>query len=275
MFNTFHPHHIASHHVRFWHHQNRHYVSIFTYWFDTHSDTCPSCVKITEPQFCRIHWQCSFCSVTKARLQLHFQKLQRRTSDKNSVFSLCYFQVHHLQRSLPRKAENKGAWLAQPDFNSSHSPPQEERRILCTKTSENPPLEGSRSAVKGLLGSGDEKRRKEAEAQGKEEKGHAVPWVYDQWVRVWPVQTAVHTSMRTQEVAVGNGPRFCEGLELVEPLAGDVELQEAGFHHAEQTRHSPAFLKRVLVALSATAKKHLALLTSKTCGASIRAVEKT
>ena len=58
------------------------------------------------------------------------------------------------------------------------------------------------------------------------------------------------TSMRTQEVVVGNGPRFSKGFELVKPLAGDVELQEAGLHHVEKTRHPPTFLQSVLVALS-------------------------
>lgn len=45
--------------------------------------------------------------------------------------------------------------------------------------------------------------------------------------------TVARTSMQTQEVAVGNGPRLSKGLELVQPLAGDVELQEAGLHHVE------------------------------------------
>lgn len=39
--------------------------------------------------------------------------------------------------------------------------------------------------------------------------------------------------MQTQKVTVGNGPWFSKGLELVQPLAGDVELQEAGLHHVE------------------------------------------
>lgn len=63
------------------------------------------------------------------------------------------------------------------------------------------------------------------------------------------------TSMRTQEVVVGNGPRLGKGLELVKPLAGDVELQEAGLHHVEKARHPPTFLQSVLVALSAMGTK--------------------
>lgn len=43
----------------------------------------------------------------------------------------------------------------------------------------------------------------------------------------------VCTSMRAQEVIIGNWPRLGKGLELVKPLAGDVELQKAGLHHAE------------------------------------------
>lgn len=64
--------------------------------------------------------------------------------------------------------------------------------------------------------------------------------------------SVVHTSMHTQEVVVGNGPRLCKCLELVQPLARDVELQQAGLHHAEQPRHPPTFLHRVLVALPVT-----------------------
>lgn len=43
----------------------------------------------------------------------------------------------------------------------------------------------------------------------------------------------VRTSMWTQEVVIGNWPWLSKGLELVKPLAGDVELQEAGLHHVE------------------------------------------
>lgn len=43
----------------------------------------------------------------------------------------------------------------------------------------------------------------------------------------------IRTSMRTQEVVIGDGPRLSEGLELVKPLPGDVELQKAGLHHVE------------------------------------------
>lgn len=60
----------------------------------------------------------------------------------------------------------------------------------------------------------------------------------------------IHTSMQTQEVVVGNGPRLSKGLELVKPLPGDVELQKAGLHHVEQTGHPPTFFQCVLVALS-------------------------
>lgn len=49
----------------------------------------------------------------------------------------------------------------------------------------------------------------------------------------YEVDIATRTSMRTQEVVVGNGPRLGKGLELVKPLAGDVELQKAGLHHVE------------------------------------------
>lgn len=43
----------------------------------------------------------------------------------------------------------------------------------------------------------------------------------------------IRTSMQTQEVIIGNGPWLGKCLELVKPLAGDVELQKAGLHHVE------------------------------------------
>lgn len=58
--------------------------------------------------------------------------------------------------------------------------------------------------------------------------------------------------MHTKEVIVGNGARLCKGLEFVEPLPGDVELQKAGFHHAQQPRHPPTLFHCVLAALSVT-----------------------
>lgn len=54
--------------------------------------------------------------------------------------------------------------------------------------------------------------------------------------------------MCTQEVAVGDGPGLGERPELVEPLARDVELQQARLHHVEQRRHSPPLLLRLIAA---------------------------
>lgn len=55
--------------------------------------------------------------------------------------------------------------------------------------------------------------------------------------------------MGTQEVMVGDGSWLSEGFELVQPLAGDVELQEAWLHHVEQTGHLPPLLLSLIVTL--------------------------
>lgn len=53
--------------------------------------------------------------MTKTLLQLHFKSFKRKLSTKLCPFP-CYFQVHHLPYSPKEKAENKGTWLARPDF---------------------------------------------------------------------------------------------------------------------------------------------------------------
>lgn len=62
----------------------------------------------------------------------------------------------------------------------------------------------------------------------------------------------VLTSVGTQEVMVGDGSWLSKGFELVQPLAGDVELQEAWLHHVEQTGHLPPLLLSLLVTLPVT-----------------------
>lgn len=57
------------------------------------------------------------------------------------------------------------------------------------------------------------------------------------------------TSVCTQEVTVADGSGLGERPELVEPLARDVELQQARLHHVEQSSHSPPLLLRLLAAL--------------------------
>ncbi len=51
---------------------------------------------------------------------------------------------------------------------------------------------------------------------------------------------------------VGDGSWLSEGFELVQPLAGDVELQEAWLHHVEQTGHLPPLLQSLVVTLPVT-----------------------
>lgn len=59
----------------------------------------------------------------------------------------------------------------------------------------------------------------------------------------------VLTTVGTQEVMVGNGSWLSKGFELVQPLAGNVELQEAWLHHVEQTGHLPPLLLSLIVTL--------------------------
>lgn len=68
-------------------------------------------------------------------------------------------------------------------------------------------------------------------------------------MRVADIKTRLLTSVCTQEVTVGDGPGLGKCPELVEPLARDVELQQARLHHVEQSRHSPPLLLRLLAAL--------------------------
>lgn len=91
-----------------------------------------------------VHLQCD-----KSSAATSFPQLQRRTSDRDSVFSLRYFQVHHLQFSLPREAGKQRSVTGTASFQFlPPSSPQEERRIVCTKTSKPaPPLPG-RSEVR-------------------------------------------------------------------------------------------------------------------------------
>ena len=59
------------------------------------------------------------------------------------------------------------------------------------------------------------------------------------------------TSVLTEEGVVADGARFGEGVELVQPLSGDVELQQAGLLHAGQSHHLLPLSHRLLAAFPA------------------------
>lgn len=61
------------------------------------------------------------------------------------------------------------------------------------------------------------------------------------------------TSVLTQERVVADGARLGEGVELVQPLSGDVELQQAGLLHAGQSHHLLPLPHRLLAAFPAEA----------------------
>lgn len=63
------------------------------------------------------------------------------------------------------------------------------------------------------------------------------------------------TSVLTQKNVVADWPRFGEGVELVEPFPGDVELQQAGLLHVGQSHHLLPLPHRLLAAFSEREEK--------------------
>lgn len=59
------------------------------------------------------------------------------------------------------------------------------------------------------------------------------------------------TSVTTEESLVADGAWLGEGVELVEPLSGDVELQQAWLPHVGQSHHPLPLSHRLLAALPA------------------------
>ena len=65
------------------------------------------------------------------------------------------------------------------------------------------------------------------------------------------------TPVLAEEGVVADGAGLCEGVELVQPLPGDVEVQQAGLLHVGQRHHPLPLPQRLLTALPAcTATTH-------------------
>lgn len=83
---------------------------------------CLSCVKSSQDYKTAIlsdSLTMFICSVTKALLQLHFQSYKGELLTRILYF-LCVLSKSIISAALcQERLENKGAWLARPDFNSS------------------------------------------------------------------------------------------------------------------------------------------------------------
>ncbi len=66
-----------------------------------------------------------------------------------------------------------------------------------------------------------------------------------------------HTSVLTEKCVVADGARFGEGVELVQPFSGDVELQQAGLLHIGQSHHLLPLSHRLLTTFPARVQKKI------------------
>lgn len=57
--------------------------------------------------------------------------------------------------------------------------------------------------------------------------------------------------MLTKKCMIADGAWFGKGVELVQPLSGDVELQQAGLLHVGQSHHLLPLSHRFLAAFPA------------------------
>lgn len=167
----------------------------------------------------------------------------------------------------------KGCKTKERDWHSlisihPHSPPQEERRIVCTKTSKKNNKKKKLWIAPAALWSKDEERRPRLKAKRwRKDKGLPVPWRYD--LRVVPV-CGTHLHVNT------GSRRWKWALALRRSwtcwATGGRRRNAGGWAPSCWTNPTLSYVPSPRPRCSfCHQKKHLALLTSETCGGSIRA----
>lgn len=197
-----------------------------------------------------------------------FPELQRKTFDENSVFSPCNFQVHHIQCSLPRKAVKQRSVTGTAWFQFIPILRHKRRGGSSAQRQVKKTIKKKLWIAPAALWSKDEERRPRLKAKRwRKDKGLPVPWRYD--LRVVPV-CGTHLHVNTGSRRWKWAPALRRSWTCW--ATGGRRRNAGGWAPSCWTNPTLSYVPSPRPRCSfCHQKKHFALLTSETCGGSIRA----